>query len=93
MPLPSTTARSEVAGGRSSRAASAAVSTARVLRIGQERPVTVHIPLAVLPNGKASFDENLHALLERKRTLMRDALMPPEEQPDELADMLRDSLA
>ena len=68
-------------------------STARVLRIGQERPVTVHIPLAVLPNGKASFDENLHALLERKRTLMRDALMPPEEQPDELADMLRDSLA
>ena len=68
-------------------------STARVLRIGQARPVTVHIPLAVLPNGKASFDENLHALLERKRTLMRDALMPPEEQPDELADMLRDSLA
>lgn len=66
--------------------------TGRVLRIGQERPVTVHIPLAVLPSGKPSFDENLHALLERKRKLMRDALMPPEAQPEDLAAMLRESL-
>jgi hypothetical protein len=67
--------------------------TGRVLRIGQENPVTVHVPLAVLPGGKLSFDENLHALLERKRRLMRDALMPPDAQPDDLAAMLRDSLA
>jgi hypothetical protein len=67
--------------------------TGRVLRIGQERPVTVHVPLAVLPGGRASFDENLHALLERKRKLMREALMPPDAQPDDLASMLRDSLA
>jgi SNF2 family DNA or RNA helicase len=66
--------------------------TGRVLRIGQERPVTVHIPLAVLPSGKPSFDENLHALLERKRKLMRDALMPPQAQPEDLAAMLRESL-
>jgi hypothetical protein len=63
-----------------------------VLRIGQERPVTVHIPLAVLPDGRPSFDENLNALLNRKRKLMREALMPPEAEPDDLASMLRDSL-
>jgi hypothetical protein len=62
--------------------------TARVLRIGQERPVTVHIPLTKLPNGHRSFDENLHALLDRKRTLMRDALLPPELDSEELASML-----
>lgn len=66
--------------------------TGRVLRIGQERPVTVHIPLAVLPDGRPSFDENLNALLGRKRQLMREALMPPDAEPDELASMLRDSL-
>jgi SNF2 family DNA or RNA helicase len=66
--------------------------TGRVLRIGQELPVTVHVPLAVLPDGK-SFDENLHALLERKRRLMTDALMPPEAQSSDLAAMLRESLA
>ncbi|PWC26462.1 DEAD/DEAH box helicase [Teichococcus aestuarii] len=67
--------------------------TGRVLRIGQEHPVTVHVPLAVLPGGKPSFDENLHALLERKRRLMREALMPPDARPDDLAAMLRESLA
>jgi hypothetical protein len=67
--------------------------TGRVLRIGQEKPVTVHIPLAVLPKGRTSFDENLHALLERKRALMREALMPPEARSDDLATMLRESLA
>ncbi|SDD56424.1 DEAD/DEAH box helicase [Belnapia rosea] len=51
--------------------------TGRVLRIGQTRPVTVHLPLATLPDGRRSFDQNLHALLTRKRQLMRDALLPP----------------
>ncbi len=67
-------------------------STARVHRIGQLKPVTVHIPLAILPDGRRSFDENLHALLERKRLLMRDALLPPELDKGELASMLDDSL-
>jgi len=66
--------------------------TGRVLRIGQERPVTVHIPLAVLPGGRPSFDENLHALLQRKRTLMHEALMPPDAGREELAGMLDESL-
>jgi hypothetical protein len=47
------------------------------VRIGQTRDVDVHIPISLLPQGKASFDQNLHALLERKRRLMRDALLPP----------------
>jgi hypothetical protein len=51
--------------------------TGRVVRIGQTRDVEVHIPISLLPRGKASFDQNLHALLERKRRLMRDALLPP----------------
>lgn len=51
--------------------------TGRVVRIGQTREVDVHIPISLLPQGKTSFDQNLHALLERKRRLMRDALLPP----------------
>ncbi len=42
--------------------------TGRALRIGQTRTVHIHVPIATLPAGPASFDENLHALLERKRT-------------------------
>jgi hypothetical protein len=51
--------------------------TGRVVRIGQTREVEVHIPISLLPKEHASFDQNLHALLERKRRLMRDALLPP----------------
>jgi hypothetical protein len=50
--------------------------TGRVLRIGQTRTVHIHVPLAILSNGPRSFDENLHALMERKRRLMREALLP-----------------
>ena len=52
--------------------------TGRVLRIGQLKQVYVHIPLAVLGDGVSCFDENLHKLLERKRRLMHDTLMPPD---------------
>ncbi len=51
--------------------------TGRVHRIGQGRPIYVHVPIAKLPDGRASFDQNLHALLQRKRKLMKEALMPP----------------
>ena len=67
-------------------------STARVHRIGQKKPVKVHLPLATLNDGRKSFDENLHALLERKRRLMRDALLPPELDESEFKLMLQDSL-
>jgi SNF2 family DNA or RNA helicase len=67
--------------------------TGRVLRIGQERAVKVYLPLAVLPGGRASFDDNLHALLARKRRLMHDALLPPDAAAGELIAMLQDSRA
>ncbi|MGV8856108.1 MAG: DEAD/DEAH box helicase [Devosia sp.] len=55
----------------------------RVYRIGQTRPVTIHIPIAKHPVlGDASFDVKLDALLERKRTLSRDMLAPPISDSD-----------
>src|SRR5690606_22193947 len=55
----------------------------RVYRIGQEKPVTVHLPLAVHPTfDEASFDLKLDQLLTRKRALSRDMLMPPVSDAD-----------
>lgn len=49
----------------------------RVYRIGQERPVHLHYPLAIHPEyGEQSFDLLLDALLERKRALSRRVLSP-----------------
>lgn len=51
----------------------------RAYRIGQTRDVTVHLPLAVHPEfGDDSFDVKLNELLERKRSLSRNMLCPPE---------------
>ncbi len=53
-------------------------ATDRVYRIGQIRPVFVHIPMAVhhlLYNE--SFDQKLNRLLERKRELSKTFLLPP----------------
>jgi len=65
----------------------------RALRIGQTRPVTVHIPVATLPSHGRSFDENLHALLDRKRRLMNDALLPPDATESKRRELLEESLA
>lgn len=65
--------------------------TGRVLRIGQTRPVAVHIPLAVC-KGRRSFDQNLQALLARKRILFRETLMPGEIDDSETRMLLADSL-
>ncbi len=56
-------------------------STDRVYRIGQEKPVHIYLPLAVHNDpiiGPSSFDIRLNDLLERKRALSRDMLVPPE---------------
>jgi SNF2 family DNA or RNA helicase len=66
--------------------------TGRALRIGQEKTVYIHIPMATLGEGRSSFDENLHILLERKRTLMNEALMPPEATQGDLDSLLEASL-
>ena len=55
--------------------------TDRVFRIGQERDVHVYYPMSVHPSpdiADYSFDLKLHELLDRKRTISRDVLMPPE---------------
>ena len=49
----------------------------RVHRIGQERAVTVHVPMAVHPDHlEHSFDCLLHSLMSRKRKLAQSALWP-----------------
>lgn len=55
----------------------------RVYRIGQKKPVTIHVPMAMHPDfGDASFDITLDGLLARKRTLSRDMLAPPLAEAD-----------
>jgi SNF2 family DNA or RNA helicase len=67
--------------------------TDRVYRIGQEKAVQVHIPLAIHPRfGEHSFDENLHALLERKRVLSRGALAPPTANNEDMASLFTSSV-
>lgn len=55
----------------------------RVYRIGQDLPVTIHVPIAVHPVfGEASFDQTLDRLLESKRALSRHMLAPPVQEND-----------
>ncbi|MBC7342250.1 MAG: restriction endonuclease [Clostridia bacterium] len=76
-------------------------ATDRVYRIGQRRPVYIHIPLAVHPAFdneicQGTFDVKLDRLLEHKRLLSHSVLMPPALEEEELQkwgeDLLRDSL-
>lgn len=67
--------------------------TGRVLRIGQTRPVHVHLPLATIGDGRSSFDCNLDALIRRKRQLFQDAFMPPEATEDEREELYRHTVA
>jgi len=49
----------------------------RVYRLGQEKPVTIHLPIAVHPVlGDGSFDVVLDAMLSKKRGLSRDIVVP-----------------
>lgn len=73
-------------------------ATDRVYRIGQERPVTVHIPLAVHPMFdnevcRGAFDLKLHRLLEYKRQLSRSVLLPPVIEENEWQTMGEEILA
>lgn len=64
----------------------------RVHRIGQTRPVTVHVPMAIHPEYQQnSFDCLLHSLMTRKRRLASSALWPmgdTEEDAGHLQQML-----
>ncbi len=66
--------------------------TGRVLRIGQTRPVTVHVPQAIC-HGRCSFDQNLHALLQRKRALVRETFGSGEMSAQEGAALLTETIS
>lgn len=69
-------------------------ATDRVYRIGQQKTVFVHIPLAVHPMFEGnSFDEKLDRLLSRKRELSRTILLPPEAEEWEKLSLARDVLS
>jgi len=54
--------------------------TDRAYRIGQTRAVHVHIPRSIHPlYGEGSFDCILHNLLEKKRTVSEEMLVPMED--------------
>ena len=60
-------------------------STDRVYRMGQKKEVHVYYPMAIHPDThirEHSFDLKLNALLERKRKLSRDMLIPSEDPAD-----------
>jgi superfamily II DNA or RNA helicase len=55
----------------------------RAYRIGQTKPVTIHIPIATHPDfPDQSFDEQLDRLIESKRQLSRHMLAPPAGEQD-----------
>ena len=64
----------------------------RTHRIGQTRPVTVHIPLAVHPRlQRGSFDCLLQSLMKRKRFLA-DSVLWPQESDDHEIQALYDAI-
>jgi SNF2 family DNA or RNA helicase/HJR/Mrr/RecB family endonuclease len=61
-------------------------STDRVHRIGQQKEVHVYYPIAEHPvYGQSSFDWRLNALLEKKRHLSRDILLPPQSTAEDIS--------
>ena len=60
----------------------------RVYRIGQRNPIHIYYPIAEHPNlGTASFDIKLHELLDRKRRLSRELLLPAAADENDLRDL------
>jgi hypothetical protein len=61
----------------------------RVHRIGQTRPVEVHLPIAVHPGfGPQSFDCRLQALMMRKARLSRAVLWPMGDSQEDVAALI-----
>jgi len=55
-------------------------ATDRAYRIGQDKPVKVYYPMAIIPNNEfKSFDEILNELLLRKSNLATNTLFPTEQ--------------
>ncbi|WP_390910869.1 SNF2-related protein [Pseudosulfitobacter sp. SM2401] len=61
----------------------------RVHRIGQTKPVQVHVPMAIHPGlGAQSFDCLLQSLMQRKRRLAAQALWPMGDTKADLSILL-----
>lgn len=61
----------------------------RIFRIGQDREVTVHIPIAVHPQYMGnSFDCILNDIMVRKRQLFQRVLMPMEDARRDQSDVV-----
>ena len=66
----------------------------RAHRIGQKKTVQIYYPMAVHSEyGESSFDLRLDSLLERKRALSADLLMPPAATRGDHAALLNETLA
>ncbi|NGP18863.1 DEAD/DEAH box helicase [Devosia aurantiaca] len=62
----------------------------RVHRIGQTRPVSVHVPMSIHPGFREhSFDCLLHSLMQRKRRLATSALWPMGDTEADAGDLQR----
>jgi SNF2 family DNA or RNA helicase len=62
----------------------------RVHRIGQSKPVTVHVPMAIHAGYREhSFDCLLQSLMMRKRRLASAALWPMGDTQDDMAELQR----
>lgn len=60
----------------------------RVHRIGQTRPVSVHVPMAIHPGYREdSFDCLLQSLMQRKRNLANSALWPMGDNDDDAIEL------
>lgn len=69
-------------------------STDRCYRIGQTQPVNVYLPMALMPGSEDhSFDRKLHALLQQKRALSREMLMPPMMTDEDARRLYADTMA
>ncbi|MCJ2091140.1 SWF/SNF helicase family protein [Methylobacterium sp. J-072] len=62
----------------------------RVHRLGQTRPVTIHVPMAIHPGYReGSFDCLLHGLMHRKRQLAASALWPMGDTQADVGELTR----
>lgn len=62
----------------------------RIHRIGQTKPVTVHMPMAIHGELREhSFDCLLHELMQRKRKMAAQALWPMGDTQDDVAQLQR----
>lgn len=60
----------------------------RIHRIGQTKPVTIHLPMAIHPGFReGSFDCLLHSLMQRKRRLAQQALWPMGDLAEDAAGL------